>query len=99
MSLSALSEDDDLRLLLEAIYRKYHYDFRGYSLASLKRRLLGMLASVGSTSIAEVTRRLLSDDGVFPRLLQALTVQVSDMFRDPSYFRFLREHVVPTLGT
>ncbi|PWW43682.1 CheR family methyltransferase [Melaminivora alkalimesophila] len=87
------------QLLVEAIYRRYHYDFRGYAQASLRRRLQTALTHFGCSSLSQLQHLVLHDPAVFPQLLQYLTVQVSDMFRDPEYFRALREKVVPILRT
>lgn len=91
--------DIELRLLIEAIYLKFHYDFRSYAPASLKRRLTLAMQRFECRSLSQLQDRVLHDASVFPRLLEYLTVQVSDMFRDPSYFRALRETVVPLLRT
>ncbi|WP_165246100.1 CheR family methyltransferase [Paludisphaera soli] len=93
------TEDIEFRLLLEAILRKYHYDFRGYSTASLKRRLRQARERFGCRSFSTLQDRVLHDPTVFPDLLSYLTVQVSEFFRDPDYFRAIREHVVPYLRT
>ncbi len=91
--------DIELPLLLEAVYRKYHYDFRGYALASLKRRLTHAMDRLGCRSLSQLQDRLLHESALFPVLLDFLTVQVSEMFRDPSHFRAWREQVVPLLRT
>ena len=91
--------DIELDLVVEAIYRKYHYDFRGYARASLKRRLAAALPRFDCRTASQLQDRLLHEAGVFPALLDFLTVQVSEMFRDPGYFRSLREKVVPLLRT
>lgn len=93
------TEDLELELLLEAIWSTYQYDFRGYSRASLKRRLLQACERIGCRNLSALQERFLHDPAVFSQLLGYLTVQVSDMFRDPSYYRALRTHVVPILGT
>ncbi len=92
-------EDIELRLLLEAVYRAYHYDFRGYSMASIKRRLKQAKAKFGCETFSQLQGRVLHEPEVLPGLLSYLTVQVSDLFRDPTYFLALREHVVPILKT
>ncbi|MES2788206.1 MAG: CheR family methyltransferase [Planctomycetota bacterium] len=97
--MSDKTEDIELRLLLEAIFRKYHYDFRGYSMASVKRRLGQAKLHFGCTTFSMLQDRVLHDSTVLPELLSFLTVQVSELFRDPSYFRVLREQVVPHLRT
>lgn len=93
------TEDIELRLLLEAIHKRYHYDFRGYSMASLKRRLGQARARFGCGSFSQLQDRVLHDPAVLPELIGYLTVQVSELFRDPAYFRALRETVVPHLRT
>ncbi|MBY8332945.1 protein-glutamate O-methyltransferase CheR [Qipengyuania sp. NZ-96] len=92
-------EDIEIQLLLDAVYRHYHYDFRHYARASIKRRLLQARTQWGYDSISEMQSAVLHDETILPRLLNFLTVQVSEMFRDPSYFRALREKVVPHLRT
>src|SRR3569623_3070674 len=87
--------DLELRLLLDAINLKYHYDFRRYAVASLKRRLARAMVHFGCETLSRLQDKVLHEPGVFPRLLDFLTVQVSEMFRDPPYFRSLREKVVP----
>jgi chemotaxis protein methyltransferase CheR len=92
-------EDIELALLLEAIYRAYHYDFRAYAEASLRRRVLSAVAHYQCETISRLQERVLRSPQLFAELLRFLTVQVSDMFRDPPYFRALREVVVPYLHT
>jgi chemotaxis protein methyltransferase CheR len=93
------SFDVELKLLLDAIYLKYQYDFRGYAHSSLKRRLTLAIDRMGFGSLSQLQDRVLHDARLFPVLLDYLTVQVSDMFRDPPYFRALRERAVPFLRT
>ena len=91
--------DIELGLLLDAIYRVYHYDFRSYSEASLRRRLTTALSHFECDTFSRLQERVLREPALFSELLRFLTVQVSDMFRDPPYFRALREVVVPYLET
>ncbi|AGA24734.1 CheR family methyltransferase [Singulisphaera acidiphila] len=93
------TEDIELKLLLEAIFRKYHYDFRGYSMASIKRRLTQAKEQFDCRTFSQLQDRTLHDPNVLPALLSYLTVQVSELFRDPAYFRVIREQVVPHLQT
>ncbi|HLK70501.1 MAG TPA: CheR family methyltransferase, partial [Steroidobacteraceae bacterium] len=95
----AETADIELQLLIDAIYLKYRFDFRSYALASLKRRLGIAMQRLGCQSLSQVQDAVLRDAQVFTLLLDYLTVQVSDMFRDPSYFRVLRERVMPLLRT
>jgi chemotaxis protein methyltransferase CheR len=91
--------DIELRLLIDAIYLKYHYDFRGYAVASLKRRLTTAQDHIGCESLSQLQDKILREPQTFAKLLSLLTIPVSDMFRDPSYFLSLRERVVPLLRT
>jgi len=91
--------DLEVQLLLEAIYQRYHYDFRQYAVASVRRRLLQALSGLQCDSISGLQERILHDEREFPRLLAYLTIQVTDLFRDPEFFLALRRHVVPLLAT
>ena len=91
--------DIELQLLIDAIYLKYHFDFRGYSTASMKRRLRAAMLRFDCQTLSQLQDKVLHDPATFPALLDFLTVPVSDMFRDPSYFRSLRDTVVPLLRT
>ncbi len=87
------------RLLFDAIYLKYHYDFRGYAEASAKRRVRTAMTRLACASVSQLQDRVLHDPAAFADVLDVLTVPVSEMFRDPGYFRALRERVVPILRT
>ncbi len=93
------SEDIEIRLLLDAVYHRFHYDFRQYSPASIRRRLTQALHAFDCNTFSGLQERVLHDPTTFPMLLQYLTVQVSDLFRDPGYFKVFRERVVPELRT
>ena len=91
--------DLEVRLLLEAIFDRYHYDFRSYAMASLKRRLVQACDTLQVGTLSGLQEKVLHEPESFSVLLQYLTVQVSDMFRDPSFFLALRRQVVPVLAT
>jgi chemotaxis protein methyltransferase CheR len=92
-------EDIEIHLLLEALFRRYHYDFRHYAQTSIKRRLRQARQQLGFASFSALQEAVLHDAAMLGRLLDFLTVQVSEMFRDPSYFRAIREMVAPHLRT
>ncbi|HEV2503736.1 MAG TPA: CheR family methyltransferase [Mesorhizobium sp.] len=92
-------EDIEIRLLLEALFVRYHYDFRNYSMASIKRRLRQARQQMGFATFSAMQEHVLHEPAMLPHFLRYLTVQVSEMFRDPSYFRAIREKVVPHLKT
>lgn len=91
--------DIELDLLLEAIYRRYSYEFRHYARASMRRRIAAALSRLGVESVSMLQHRVLRDRAAFTVLLTQLTVPVSDMFRDPPYYAALREQVLPVLAT
>jgi chemotaxis protein methyltransferase CheR len=100
----AVPLDDDperieVDLLLEAVYRRYSYDFRGYARASLRRRLWRRAHDERVRTLSGLQERVLHDPQVMERLLRDLSINVTEMFRDPGFFRALREKVVPILRT
>jgi chemotaxis protein methyltransferase CheR len=100
----AVSVTDDperieVDLLLEAVYRRYHYDFRGYARASLRRRLWRRAHEERVRTLSGLQEKVLHDPLVMERLLRDLSINVTEMFRDPAFFRAVRERVVPILRT
>jgi chemotaxis protein methyltransferase CheR len=101
---SEASAGDDLArieidLLLEAIYRRYGFDFREYAAASLKRRLWRRIHAEGLESVSGLQERVLHDPACMERLLLDLSINVTSMFRDPSFYVAFREKVAPLLRT
>jgi chemotaxis protein methyltransferase CheR len=97
MSHSAI--DIELRLLMEAVYAKYSHDFRDYSGASIKRRVLHAMQQLQCRTVSELQSHVLHDPAAFQQLLEILTIPFTEMFRDPSYWLALRTQVVPLLRT
>ncbi|EMM77509.1 protein-glutamate O-methyltransferase CheR [Leptospira santarosai] len=93
------TRDIEIDLLLEAIFQKYGYDFRQYSEAHIRRRLMGRLALSGFHNISEMRDQLLRDETFAGKLLQDLSITVTEMFRDPDFYACLREKVIPILRT
>ena len=89
----------EVRLLLEAIHARYGYDLRGYTQASMQRRVLAALAKSGLPHLGELQHRIVTDAAFFAGVLHDLTVQVSELFRDPSFYVAFRQHVLPMLRT
>jgi len=96
---STSAEALEVSLVLEAIHLRYGYDFRSYAPDSMGRRLLAAAAKIGARHLGELQHRLLHDADAFATILDLLTVRVTEMFRDPPFFRALREHVLPLLRT
>lgn len=100
----AVPLDDDperieVDLLLEAVYRRYSYDFRGYARASLRRRLWRRAHDERVHTLSGLQERVLHDPLVMERLLRDLSINVTEMFRDPAFFRSVRDNVVQILRT
>jgi chemotaxis protein methyltransferase CheR len=92
-------EDLELRLLLDAVYEHYGYDFRGYARSSLKRRIWRRVTEEGLTTITGLAERVLHDSSALERMLLDLSISVTSMFRDPGFYLALRQKVVPLLRT
>ena len=89
----------EIELLLEAVYRRYGFDFRQYAQASLKRRLHRRMLAEGLDTISQLQSRLLHDPACMEQLLVDLSINVTSMFRDPSFYVAFREKIVPALHT
>ena len=91
------NEKIEIDLILQAIYQKYGYDFRDYAKASIRRRLRYRLSQSNLKTISEMQHKLINDKKFFDRLLLDLTINVTEMFRDPTFFKVLREIVISEL--
>ena len=92
-------EEIEVALILEAIYRRYGFDFREYAPASLKRRLWRRVHAEGLETVSELQARILHDPACMERLLLDLSINVTTMFRDPSFYAAFRAKVAPLLRT
>jgi chemotaxis protein methyltransferase CheR len=90
-------EKIEIDLLLEAIYRKYHYDFKDYSRAHLKRRLKYRMNLAKLESFSHLQHKVLYDRPFFESLLLDLSINVTEMFRDPAFYLAIRNEVIPRL--
>jgi chemotaxis protein methyltransferase CheR len=91
------NEDIEIKLLLEAIYIKYGYDFRGYAKASIKRGILHRLSLAQLESVSSMQNRVINDTAFFQALLEDLFINVTEMFRDPFFYKVLREEALGVL--
>jgi chemotaxis protein methyltransferase CheR len=92
-------EEIELALLLEGVFRKYGFDFREYAPASLRRRVWRRVYAEGLSTISALQDKLLHDQTCMERLLLDLSINVTAMFRDPSFYSSFRSKVVPLLRT
>ena len=92
-------EDLEIALLLEAVHQRHGYDFRGYSLSAMRRRIRRRLREESVRTVSGLQEKVLHDDTAMQRLAENLSVTTTSMFRDPGFFRALRLHVFPLLRT
>lgn len=93
------NETIETDLLLEAIYRKYGHDFRGYAKSTVKRRINRRLQLSGLPSISAMQHKVLNDREFLNQILLDLSINVTEMFRDPPFFKALRQRVLPKLAS
>ena len=89
----------EIELLLEGIYRHYGFDFRSYAYASIRRRLWKRIEAEGMASVSALQDRVLHDPDMMNQLLLDLSINVTAMFRDPTFYVAFRTKVVPLLRT
>ena len=92
-------EEIELDLFLEALHQRWHYDFRAYSRGSLMRRAELARERLQCATLSEMQARVLHHPELLPEVIDCMTVQVSEMFRDPAYFAAIRTQVIPHLRT
>ncbi|WP_036110930.1 MULTISPECIES: CheR family methyltransferase [Luteibacter] len=92
-------EDIEIQLFVRAMQLRHGHDFSEYAPASLKRRVQQLVRTHDAGSVSELTRRLLHEPGFVARIIEGLSVPVSEMFRDPAVFRVLRDKVFPVLAS
>lgn len=92
-------EDRELTILIEEIYKYHGYDFSGYSPASFRRRVERLYLMDGFENFSEFLSKARSDEEYFKRMIEEITVNVTEMFRDPSFYKTLKNEIIPTLAT
>lgn len=94
-----LISDEQVEILINDVLEQYGYDFTGYSRASLKRRLNRLYSLDKHVSFAEFRYKTLNDEVYFKHFVEGVTVNVTEMFRDPSFYKTLRTQILPNLAT
>lgn len=97
--ISEVIDNEQVELLLNDVLETHGYDFLEYSHASIKRRIIRLYALDSFVSFAEFRYTVRTDKQYFKRFLEEITVNVTEMFRDPSFYKALRNDVLPVLGT
>lgn len=92
-------QDNEINILLQDLLEKYGYDFTDYSKASLKRRINRLYALDKFPSFELFRKQIQTDSTYFRRFVEEITVNVTEMFRDPSFYKAIREEVLPVLAT
>ena len=91
--------EQEVEGLILDIKSSYGYDFSGYSRASIYRRIKRFLTNKNLNSLEELKKAVFNDSFYFESFLQEITVNVTEMFRDPAFFLSLRKNVLPILST
>ena len=92
-------QDEELQLLLNDMIDRYGYDFTGYSEASLKRRIEHFMINDHITDISKLRSLIVQNPDYFRHLVEEITVNVTEMLRDPVFYKTIREEVLPALAT
>jgi len=87
----------EINLLLEGIYRYYGFDFRNYVFSSIRRRILYRMGAEGLNSVSSLQEKVLHDPGMMERLLADFSIHVTEMFREPQFFKSFRKNVIPII--
>src|SRR3982751_4560953 len=85
----------EIELLLEAIYRYYGYDFRNYAQSFIQRRILQRVQKENLTSISALQEKVLHQPEMMKKLLSDFSINVTEMFRDPDFFKSFRKNIIP----
>lgn len=94
-----LTQDIETDLLLDAVFHRFGYDFRDYNKAHVKRRILHRMQTTGARSISEMQHKVLHEEGFIEVVLRDLSINVTEMYRDPSFYLSIRNEVFPILKT
>ncbi len=95
----SIVKDNEVEHLIKDVYDSYGYDFSLYSRASFKRRVNRICVIDRFTSYAELRYKVLNDAAYFKHFIEEITVNVTEMFRDPFFFKKIRDSILPQLGT
>ncbi|WP_294214688.1 protein-glutamate O-methyltransferase CheR [uncultured Chryseobacterium sp.] len=95
----SIIKDEEVEHLIKDVYELYGYDFSLYSRASFRRRINRICVIDKFTSFAELRYTVLNDPDYLKHFIEEITVNVTEMFRDPHFFKALREKILPQLGT
>lgn len=91
--------DREIELLINDVFEYYGLDFSGYSQASFKRRVDRLFQLDGFATFSDFLLRVRTDADYFKRMVEEITVNVTEMFRDPLFYKVLRNEILPVLGT
>jgi chemotaxis protein methyltransferase CheR len=90
-------EKIEIELLLEGIYRHYGFDFRNYSFPSIRRRIMHRIRAEKLKTVSSLQEKVLHDRHLLNKLLEDFSINVTEMFRDPSFFKSFKTKIIPLL--
>lgn len=91
--------DRELEILINEIYEYYGYDFSGYAKASFKRRVERLMSLDHFADFSMLVSKIRTDENYLRRLIEEITVNITEMFRDPSFYEVVRRDIFPILAT
>ncbi|RRA97984.1 CheR family methyltransferase [Larkinella rosea] len=90
---------EELEEIILLVRKQYGYDFGDYARASLQRRVIRCMQKAGCLTAYELKYQLTNDSRFFTWFIESLTVNVTEMFRDPAFYKELRNNVLPKLAS
>jgi chemotaxis protein methyltransferase CheR len=87
----------DIRKLTDTIKAKYDYDFTNYAISSFKRRIARIIDLYKLNSVDALTKKIAAEPVFFEEFVSEITVNVTEMFRDPSFWRIMRDKIIPNI--
>ena len=91
--------DKELLLFLEKIYEKYGYDYTGYSLKHIKRRVHLFYSNLKPKNFLEFENIVLNNKNIFKDLFLNISVNITTFYRNPEVFKLLKKEILPKLDS
>ncbi len=92
-------DDRDIAILIQDVFEQYGYDFSGYAQASFKRRIMRIYQLGNYRHFSELLSHIKNDKAYFKTIVEEITVNITEMFRDPHFYQFVRAEIIPILAT
>lgn len=90
---------EEIQDLLTSIFKVYGYDFQYYQKESIERILSRVMQKYAFADLASFQKELLKDKALFRQFFQNVSINVTDFFRNPDFYKLLREEILPYLDS